>query len=58
MNFANILRFSILGILWIGLVIYIILYSRPFTLYNAFVCVASWIIIFVPMYKKYIKNRK
>ena len=58
MNFANILRFSILGIIWLAFVIYIIAYSRPFTLYTAFICVASGIIIFVPMYKKYIKNRK
>ena len=57
MTFANILRFSILGILWLGLVIYILMHSQ-LTFYTIFVCIASWIIIFVPMYKKYIKNQK
>lgn len=58
MNTANIIRFTLLGLLWVGLVAYIVAFSRPFTLYTAFVCVASGIIIFVPMYKKYIKNGK
>ncbi len=49
-----IIRFAILGVLWAALVALIVLYSRPFTLYTAFVIVASAIIIFVPMYKKYI----
>lgn len=51
-----ILRFLILGVIWLGLVAYIIAFARPFTLYTAFVIMASAIIIFVPMYKKYIKN--
>ena len=53
-----IIRFAILGLLWLGLVGYIVAFSRPFTLYTAFVIVASAIIIFVPMYKKYVKNDK
>ena len=53
----NIIRFTILGLLWLGLVAYILTHA-PVTLYTIFVCVASWIIIFVPMYKKYVKNRK
>lgn len=51
-----ILRFVFLGILWLGLVAYIVAFTRPFTLYTAFVIVASAIIIFVPVYKKYVKN--
>ena len=56
MKTSVILRFVILGILWLGLVLYIVA-NAPFTLYTAFVIVASAIIIFVPMYKKYVKNK-
>lgn len=51
-----ILRFVILGLLWLGLVVYILAASPRITLYTAFVIVASAIIIFVPLYKKYVKN--
>lgn len=57
MTTANILRFGILGILWLGLVLFILTHAQV-TLYTLFVCAASWIIIFVPMYKKYVKNNK
>lgn len=57
MSVANILRFGILGILWLGLVIYILTHSQV-TLYTLFVCAASWIIIFVPLYKKFVKKSK
>ncbi len=50
-----ILRFVILGVLWLGLVGYILTHTA-FTLYTGFVIVASAIIIFVPMYKKYIRK--
>lgn len=53
---ANIIRFTILGVLWVLLAGYILLHSRPITLYTIFIIVASWIIIFVPVYKKYVKN--
>lgn len=52
-----IIRFAVLGVLWAVLVALVLLYSRPFTLYTAFVVVASAIIIFVPMYKKYVKKK-
>ncbi len=55
MKTSVILRFVILGLLWLGLVGYILTHT-PFTPYIAFVIVASAIIIFVPMYKKYIKK--
>lgn len=57
MSTSNIIRFGILGILWLGLVGYILLHSQ-ITFYTIFVCIASWIIIFVPTYKKYVKNNK
>ncbi len=56
MKTSVILRFVILGVLWLGLVIYLVA-SAPFTLYTAFVIVASAIIIFVPMYKKYVNKK-
>lgn len=55
MKASVIIRFVVLGILWLFLVALIVLRST-FTLYTAFVIVASAIIIFVPMYKKYVKN--
>lgn len=54
---SNILRFGILGILWALLVVYILLHSK-ITLYTIFIIFASAIIIFVPVYKKYVKNNK
>ena len=56
MNTSVLLRFVILGLLWFGLVAYIVAHTPKFTLYTAFVIVASAIIIFVPVYKKYVKN--
>ncbi len=55
MNASVITRFVILGLLWLGLVGYILTHTQ-LTLYIAFVIVASAIIIFVPMYKKYVKK--
>ena len=55
MKTSVIVRFIILGLLWLGLVAYILMHAH-FTLYTAFVIVASAIIIFVPMYKKYVKK--
>lgn len=48
-------RFVILGVLWMGLVGYILSHAQ-ITLYTLFVIVASAIIIFVPMYKKYVRK--
>lgn len=56
MNLQNIIRFSILGLLWLGIVGYILVLTPKITLYTIFVIIASAIIIFVPMYKKYVKN--
>lgn len=55
MKSSVIIRFAILGVLWLALVATIVV-RTPFTLYTAFVIVASAIIIFVPVYKKYVKN--
>lgn len=58
MKASVIIRFILLGLLWAGLVAWIIIGTPRFTLYTAFVIVASAIIIFVPVYKKYVKNAK
>ena len=57
MNTSVIIRFVILGGLWLA-VVALLLSTRPLTPYLAFVIVASAIIVFVPMYKKYVKNDK
>ena len=38
--------------------LWIVVTTRPFTAWVAFVIVASGIIVFVPLYKKYRKNKK
>ncbi len=57
MNTSVIIRFVLLGIAWLA-VVALLLATRPFNAYLAFVIVASAIIVFVPMYKKYVKNDK
>ena len=47
---------ALIFILWLGLVVLIIAGTPKFTLYTAFVIVASAIIVFVPLYKKYYKD--
>lgn len=55
MKTSVIFRFAVLAVLWLLLVGYILTHTR-FTLYIGFVIVASAIIIFMPMYKKYVKK--
>lgn len=57
MKTSVIIRFVILGIIWLVLSGTVLVRSGV-TLYNIFVVVAAAIIIFVPMYKKYVKNDK
>lgn len=45
-----------MGLMWLMLVGMIVMRAERFTLYTLFVIVASAIIIFVPLYKKYVKN--
>lgn len=53
-----ILRFVVLGLLWLAICVTLVLRSQAISLYTLFVIAASGIIIFVPMYKKYVKNDK
>lgn len=58
MKFSVILRFVALGALWLLLCYMLLASGRPVTLYTWFVIVVSAIIIFVPMYKKYVRNTR
>ena len=49
-------RFACIVLLWVLLVVYILMYSVEITLYTIFVITTSGIVVFVPLYKKYIKN--
>lgn len=51
------IRFGFIAVLWL-LLCYLVVASQPFTLWVAFVIVASGIVVWVPLYKKYIKNGK
>lgn len=49
------IRFVFLAALWLMLC-YLVIASQPFTPWVAFVIVASGIVVWAPLYKKYIKN--
>ncbi len=51
------IRFLFIAALWL-LLCYMVVASQPFTLWVAFVIVASGIVVWVPLYKKYFKNGK
>lgn len=56
MKTSVIIRFLLLGIAWLALVLAILLRTPKITLYTIFVIFASAVIVFVPVYKKYVKN--
>ena len=58
MKFSVIFRFVVLGALWLMLCYMLLATAKPVTLYTWFVVFASAVIIFVPMYKKYIGNKR
>lgn len=62
MKSSVIIRFVIVGILWLGLsamlLTRIIASGQPVTLLSLFPIAASAIIVFVPLYRKYVGNRK
>ncbi len=53
----QIFRLTCLVLLWLILCWFVVAY-QPFTLRVAFILIASGIIVFVPVYKKYVKNGK
>ncbi len=56
MKTSVIIRFVVLGFLWLILVGVILVRTPQINFYTIFVIIASAIIIFVPIYKKYVKN--
>ncbi|MCM1077316.1 MAG: hypothetical protein NC411_08160 [Bacteroides sp.] len=57
MDTSTKIRFGFIAVLWL-LLCYMVVVSQPFTLWVAFVIIASGIIVWVPLYKKYYKNGK
>lgn len=57
MNKAVIFRMTCVALLWL-LLCYLLVISQPFTLKTLFLIVASGIVVFVPLYKKYFRNGK
>lgn len=55
MKGSEIFRFTCLVLLWL-IACFFVVTSQPFSLRVAFVIVASGIIVFVPIYKKYRKR--
>lgn len=52
---ALIIRFSFIAILWL-LLVYLVAKSDTLPFMKVFVIIASFIIVFVPLYKKHIKK--
>ncbi len=53
MKTSVILRFVVLGCLWLALAAYILLHAK-INFFTIFAIAASGIIVFVPLYKKYV----
>lgn len=62
MKTSVIIRFLIIGLLWLGCCIWLInrmiASGTEITLMSLFPIVASGVIVFVPLYKKYVRNGK
>lgn len=60
MKLSTIIRFLIIGVLWLAVSVWYILRMHAsgaeITLITLFPVIASGIIVFVPLYKKYVKN--
>ncbi|MDE5786388.1 MAG: hypothetical protein K2H98_07640 [Duncaniella sp.] len=57
MDTSTRIRFVFIALLWVVLC-YLVIASQPFTPWIAFVLLTSGIVVWVPLYKKYIKNGK
>lgn len=57
MDTSTKIRFGFIAVLWL-ILCYLVVASQPFILWVLFIIVASGIIVWVPLYKKYIKNGK
>ena len=57
MDTSTKIRFGFIAVLWLALC-YLVIASQPFTLWVAFIVICSGIVVWVPLYKKYVKNVK
>lgn len=55
---TDILRLIFITLLWLVLCYMLVVTSKPLTLRTLFIIVASGIVVFVPLYKKYVRNNK
>ncbi len=58
MNASNIIRFAFIVVLWVVLCYLLITRSPKIDFMVIFSIVASGIVVFVPLYKKYIRGKK
>lgn len=58
MTTSQIVRFSFILLLWLALCWVLVTSSPVFTFQTLFAIIASGIIVFVPLYKKYKRNGK
>lgn len=62
MNTGVIIRFAIIGVLWLGVCFWyitkLLASGQTITFMSLFPIIASAFIVFVPLYKKYVKNGK
>lgn len=62
MKTGIIIRFAIIGLLWLGVCFWfvtrLLAAGESVTLMSLFPLIASAVIVFVPLYKKYVKNGK
>ena len=57
MDTSTKIRFGFIAVLWLALRSLVIA-SQPFTLWVAFIVICAGIVVWVPLYKKYVKNGK
>ena len=58
MGIGKVIGFALLALLWIWLVITLVISGGGFTFKNIFLIIASGIIIFVPLWKRYIRGNQ
>lgn len=62
MKTSVIIRFAVIGLIWAGvcgvLLARMIAAGTPLNLLTLFPIIASGVIVFVPLYKKYVRNGK
>lgn len=57
MDSTTAIRFVFIAALWL-ILCFLVIATQPFTLRVLFIIVASGIVVWVPLYKKYVRNGK